>query len=74
MNEILTQYGFTYTGSCSCDGVYTEKYRNGDYQVRWRKKQGRFRIKQHGNTIVNWTPEIDIENRLKELNVQKTTK
>lgn len=71
MNEILKQYGFVYTGSCSCDGHHTEKYKFEDYQVRWRKKRGQFKIKEYGRSITGWMNEIEFINYLNKLNVKQ---
>lgn len=68
MTEILKQYGFVFIGTCSCDGVYTEKYKLGDYQVRWRKKQGKFKVRRFDSSITQWISDKEL---IEFLNVKK---
>lgn len=74
MTELLKQYGFDFKGSCSCDGVYSEKYRKGDYEVRWRKRKGIFKIRRFGVSLTGWIIESEIENYLKKYDVQTVQK
>jgi hypothetical protein len=63
----LSQYGFEYTGSCHCDGVHTEKYRAGEYEVRLRKHS--FRIRKKGHTITQWIPMARLIDTISDLHV-----
>lgn len=64
---IPAQYGFEYTGSCNCGGVHTEKYRNGDYELRVSKHT--FKIRNKGITVSAWLPLIKLIETISELNV-----
>lgn len=59
-------YGFEYTGSCSCDGVQTEKYKNGEWLLKHRPKQGVFRFKKGGRTVSEWVDQKRAEEFIKE--------
>lgn len=54
MKEILNQLGYKFTGTCNCDGYYTEKYKNGDYKVKWRVKKGTFKVLKFGMNVTGW--------------------
>lgn len=60
------QYGFEYIGSCNCDGIQTEKYRNGVWQLKHRAKTGLFRFKKDGRTVTTWMDQSRAENYIKE--------
>lgn len=60
------QYGFTYTGSCSCDGIQTEKYKNGQWLLKFRPKHGVYRFKRNGRTVSEWINEEKAEEFIKE--------
>lgn len=60
-----TQYGFEYTGSCNCDGVQTEKYKNGEWQLRHRPKHGVYKFKKNGRTVSEWVDQVRAEEFLK---------
>ena len=63
------EYGFTYKGSCNCDGSYTEKWQRGAYQLRI--KQTRFKIKKDGITIKGWMPIQQLQTELNNVAIQK---
>ena len=54
-DEILNEHGFKFSGTCHCDGFKTLKYRNGDYEIKWRINKYQFKLKKHGLTIQGWT-------------------
>lgn len=63
----LKQYGFQYTGSCNCGGVHTEKYMNGIYELRLRKRT--FKLKKSGISITGYRPLIQLIETIADLNV-----
>jgi hypothetical protein len=67
MNETLIKYGFKASGSCTCGGIYTQKYRCDTYLIRVRPKRYKFAIYDHGSQMVNWTDLRELENKLNEL-------
>lgn len=70
VKELMSFYGYVYSGNCNCSGAFTEKYRRKDfYQFKWRKHKYQFMIKHKNDVIVNWTPVKDAEQKLKELHV-----
>lgn len=69
MIELLAEYGYTFYGSCNCDGHKTNKYRNGIYKIKWRIKKAQFKVQSRGLTIIPWYPESQAENILKEIHV-----
>ena len=60
------QYGFEYVGSCSCDGRHTEKYKNGDWQLRHRPKHGTFKFKKKGQSVTDWMDQTRAEEYIKK--------
>lgn len=70
MKQILTQYNYTYSNSCNCDGFYIEKFNNGEYQVRLSERKGIFKIKHKGRSITQWVPIDRIDETLN--NIHKT--
>lgn len=67
MTDLLHQYGFKYTGSCNCNGIFTEKYKKGEYLIKWRRKRYTFCVVQNNSKITGWLPLKDMESKLKEL-------
>lgn len=65
--QVLLSFGYTYEGQCNCDGFKTYKYRNKEYQFRWRLSKGQFKIKQHGVTKLNWQKISGAEETLNQL-------
>lgn len=61
-----TQYGFEYSGSCSCDGTHTEKYKNGSWQLRHRPKHGTFKFKKNGQSVTQWMNQEKAEEYIKK--------
>lgn len=59
--------GWQFTGHCMCDGLYTEKYRKGDYQVNWRKRRYAFRLKHKADFITNWINISELTKTIEEL-------
>lgn len=70
MNPALTIHNYRPNGKCHCDGFTTDKYINGDYEVRVRKKAGTFKIKHHGSSITSWIPVGQLENKLNEIHTK----
>lgn len=66
MIDILTQYGFTFRGTCYCSGPKTFKYKNGDFTVMWIKSRQKFRLKQSGKVLTTLKPESEIEQVLNQ--------
>lgn len=73
MNTAIAQHGYTYCGKCSCDGHLTEKYKNGNYQLRYRVRQQRFRIKENGSWLFQWTPITELETKLNGIKQSEIT-
>jgi hypothetical protein len=69
MIDILTNYGYTYIGQCHCDGSLTEKYGNGDYEVRVKVRKRLFKIKHAGRSKTMWIPETKLEESLKQIHL-----
>lgn len=67
IKELMTLYGYKFSGICQCDGFKTMKYKNGEYQLSWRVYKYQFKMKQAGNTIKAWTPVKDAEKYLSQL-------
>lgn len=65
MLNLLEQHGYTYTGKCHCDGVETEKYSSGPYEIRVRVRAQIFKVKQNGRSITQWIPISKLEDSLK---------
>lgn len=67
IKELAELFGYTFTGTCHCDGQLTEKYRNGDYELRWRKHKYQFRVRQGRTLLNNWAPVNGAETFLKSV-------
>lgn len=61
--------GFTFKGSCNCDGSLTEKWQWGEYQ--FKIKATRFKIKKGGITVKGWTPLAQLQTAINDVAVQK---
>jgi hypothetical protein len=70
MNELLKQYGFEYSGGCSCDGHTTHKYKKDGYQIKHRVRQNTFRIKKDGRSLTGWIKMSELENKLNEFHTE----
>jgi hypothetical protein len=74
MNDLLTKYNYSPSGKCNCDGFSTDKYKNGDYQLRVRTRHQTFRVKEGGRSLTGWVPIAQMENVLKNIhNVHPVT-
>lgn len=69
MKELLIKYGYEYTGSCHCEGFPTDKYKNGDYQVRLRPKKELFKMKYLGRSITQWISTNMLEQTLNHYHI-----
>lgn len=67
MLEILNKYGYKPAGSCNCNGVFTLKYKNGDYLLKWRKSRYKFMVFEKGLSITSWLEVKELETKLNEI-------
>lgn len=67
VRELMAIYGYKYTGMCNCSGTKTYKYKNGDYEFRWRVNKYQFHVKEKGITIKGWSLVKEAESYLKTL-------
>lgn len=67
MKDLLQRYGYTYDGNCHCDGFQTDKYKNGDYQLRIRTRKDQYKIKKCGRSITLWVDIKTMEETLKNI-------
>ena len=69
--KILSDYGFTRAGSCSCGGTRNEIYKKyvdkQVYNLYYRKTRHVFKIKQKNDVIVPITSLTNLETELKKL-------
>lgn len=65
--ELLTKYDYKPAGSCHCNGVFTLKFKNGDYLIKWRKSRYKFQVFESGSSITGWLEVKELENKLKEI-------
>lgn len=56
MKDLLSRYGYTFSGNCNCDGFATEKYINDEIQLRIRTKKDVFKMRRYGRSITQWIP------------------
>lgn len=66
---ILSRFGYIYTGSCRCDGHFTEKYRKPGTSVviKWRIHKRLFKVNMYNSTYLPWMPISKLENTLNEV-------
>lgn len=69
MKDIFQHYGFTYEGSCHCDGHYSEKYRKDNYQIRHKVKRKEFKVKKDGRSVTQWIPENKLIETLESIKI-----
>lgn len=67
IQELMTLYGYTFSGSCQCDGFLTLKYRKGEYELKWRKNRYMFRMFKNRQPEIPWTKLTELENYINEL-------
>lgn len=65
--KILSDYGFTRAGSCSCGGTRNEIYKKDTFILYYRKTRHVFKIKQKNDVIVPITSLTNLESELKKL-------
>lgn len=65
--EIIKQFGFIRSGSCSCGGTRNEIYKKDTYILYYRKTRHVFKIKQRNDVIVPITSLSKLEETLKQL-------
>jgi hypothetical protein len=65
--KILSDYGFTRSGSCSCGGTRNEIYKTDNFVLYYRKTRHVFKIKQKNDVIVPITSLTNLETELKKL-------
>lgn len=68
--DLIQSYGYTFEGTCNCDGFKTYKYKNGAYQFRWRVNTNKFKMKHHGVTKTTWKDISQAEELLKTIHVE----
>lgn len=66
MKEILLASGLSYTGSCHCDGTFTQKYVKEDYEFRVKEKQGVFKVKRNGRSMTQWIPQSKLNETISQ--------
>jgi hypothetical protein len=69
VQTILGEYGYYYTGSCRCDGHYTEKFRRAGTTVviRWRVHKQLFKVSKDNSTHKSWQNIGKLQATLDEL-------
>ena len=65
--KILSDYGFTRSGSCSCGGTRNEIYKKDSFVLYYRKTRHVFKIKKKNEIIVPITSLTNLETELKKL-------
>lgn len=65
--KILSDYGFTRSGSCNCGGTRNEIYQKDSYYLYLRKTRFLFKIKKKNEVIVPISPLAKLETELKKL-------
>lgn len=65
--KILSDYGFTRSGSCSCGGTRNELYKKDTHILYYRKSRHVFKIKQKNDVIVPVTSLSKLEETLTKL-------
>lgn len=51
--------GFTYIGSCNCDGAHNRKYKHGEWTVYLTRSK--FKVKRNGSTVKGYTDISGLE-------------
>jgi hypothetical protein len=65
--DLIKQFGFTRSGSCSCGGTRNEIYKKDTYILYYRKTRHVFKIKQRNDVLVPVTSLTNLETELKKL-------
>lgn len=65
--DLLHKYGYEFHRSCRCNGIYTEKYKNGPHTVEWRKTRHKAAIKYNRDFITPWFVADQLETHLKKI-------
>jgi hypothetical protein len=65
--DLIKQFGFIRSGSCSCGGTSNEIYKKDIYTLYYRKKRHVFKVKKKNETIVPITSLSKLEETLKTL-------
>lgn len=69
--KILSDYGFTRSGSCSCGGTQNELYKKYvnkiPFILYYRKRRHVFKIKMKNEVVVPITSLTNLETELKKL-------
>lgn len=69
---LLDDFGYLYVGVCNCSGYYTEKYRNKQYMIKWRRRRYTFKVLEGNATLYGWQPLQKLEETLNELAKKNT--
>jgi len=73
IRELMTIHGYTYQSTCHCNGYKTLKFKNGDYELRWRINKYQFRVRNLSVTIKGWSSVKMAEEYLNQLHALKET-
>jgi hypothetical protein len=69
--KILSDYGFTRAGSCSCGGTQNDIYKKYAgkevFVLYYRKRRHVFKVKKRNETLVPITSLTNLETELKKL-------
>lgn len=55
----LEKLGFTYTGSCNCNGSFNRKYKWNEWTIYLTKSK--FKVKRNGATVKGYTDITGLE-------------
>lgn len=65
--DLIKQFGFTRSGSCSCGGTRNEIYKKDTYILYYRKTRHVFKVKKKNEVIVPITSLSKLQETLKTL-------
>jgi hypothetical protein len=65
--DLIKQFGFARSGSCSCGGTRNEIYKKDTYILYYRKTRHVFKIKKKNETVIPITSLSKLETELKKL-------
>jgi len=67
--ELLQQYEFRNNGTCNCNGIHTQKYRNKRFHLKIRIRRNAHRLYNvlDNTPATNWLSIIELKTILDEL-------
>lgn len=68
MDDTMLELGYKFAGTCNCNGLHTEKYKRGEYEIHIRPKSYKFGIKRFNALEGGWQPLSDLETKIKAIN------